>query len=104
MSSATSPMPIQRTRLLISKTMPKLQQNVAAILRNSEGEILICERVNPRGAWQFPQGGVDEGETSEEAIARELWEEIGIGSDDFRIVKKLGGYQYLFPSGRKKGH
>ncbi len=84
--------------------MPKLQQNVAAILRNSEGEILICERINPRGAWQFPQGGVDEGETVEEAITRELWEEIGIGADDFRIVKKLGGYQYLFPNGKKRGH
>jgi putative (di)nucleoside polyphosphate hydrolase len=84
--------------------MQKLQQNVAAILRNSEGEILICERVNPRGAWQFPQGGVDEGETVEQAIVRELWEEIGIVAEDFRIVEKRTGYTYMFPGGRKRGH
>jgi putative (di)nucleoside polyphosphate hydrolase len=85
-------------------TMPKLKANVAAILRNSEGKILICERINIPGAWQFPQGGVDDGESLEEALTRELWEEIGIHAGDFRVVEKRGGYTYVFPSGRKKGH
>lgn len=83
---------------------PKLKANVAAILRNREGKILICERIHIRNAWQFPQGGVDEGETVEQALTRELWEEIGIEAGDFRIVEKRNGYRYLFPSGRKKGH
>ena len=83
---------------------PKLKANVAAILRNREGKILICERLHIRNAWQFPQGGVDEGETVEQALARELWEEIGIDPTDFHIVEKRDGYRYLFPSGRKKGH
>lgn len=81
-----------------------MKKNVAAILRNGEGKILICERVNIPGAWQFPQGGVDEGETLEEALTRELGEEIGIGEDDFRVVRKRGGYRYVFPGGQKKGH
>jgi putative (di)nucleoside polyphosphate hydrolase len=90
----------------MSTTMPepKLKANVAAILRNPEGKILICERIHIRNAWQFPQGGVDAGETAEQALARELWEEIGIEAGDFRIVEKRDGYRYLFPSGRKKGH
>jgi putative (di)nucleoside polyphosphate hydrolase len=83
---------------------PKYRPNVAAILRNREGKILICERVQVRNAWQFPQGGVDSGESLEEALVRELWEEIGLDAKDFRIVEKRGGYRYRFPSGRKKGY
>jgi len=88
----------------MSKAEPKYQQNVAAILRNREGKIFICERIQIPNAWQFPQGGVDEGETAEEALTRELGEEIGLQPGDFRIQEKRGGYRYLFPSGRKRGH
>jgi putative (di)nucleoside polyphosphate hydrolase len=87
----------------MSKSEPKFRANVAAILRNSEGKILICERIHIRNGWQFPQGGVDDGETLEQALTRELWEEIGIDPDDFRVVEMRGGYRYLFPGGRKKG-
>ncbi len=83
---------------------PKYRLNVAAILRNGDGKILICERLHVRHAWQFPQGGVDEGESLEEALARELWEEIGLDPQDFRIIEARGGYRYRFPSGRKKGY
>ncbi len=76
--------------------------NVAAILRNPAGEILIAERMNVAGAWQFPQGGVDEGETIEDALARELEEEIGVGKKLLRIVERRDGYRYAFPEGRLK--
>lgn len=86
----------------MSKPIYKL--NVAGILRNREGKILICERVNIKGAWQFPQGGVDNGETVEEALIRELGEEIGVEGKEIRIVEKRAGYRYHFPNGPKKGH
>jgi putative (di)nucleoside polyphosphate hydrolase len=79
----------------------KYHPNVAAILRNPAGEILICERVDPPGAWQFPQGGIDAGETSEEALRREVWEEISI-QDGYTIVDRKGPYRYLYPGGAKK--
>jgi putative (di)nucleoside polyphosphate hydrolase len=70
--------------------------NVAAILRNAAGEILIGERADRSGAWQFPQGGVDEGENLEQALARELMEEISLSPSAYRIVSTRGPYFYLF--------
>ena len=75
--------------------------NVAAILRNSRGEILVCERIDTRGAWQFPQGGIDPGETPEEALRREVWEEISV-RDGYRIADRKGPYRYLYPNGSTK--
>jgi putative (di)nucleoside polyphosphate hydrolase len=83
----------------------KYRSNVAGILRNAKGEILICERLGVPGAWQFPQGGIDEGETPEQALTRELWEEIGLTPTDFEILERRGPYWYLFGNGRtKKGY
>jgi putative (di)nucleoside polyphosphate hydrolase len=83
----------------------KLRENVAGILQNGSGKILICERYNTPGAWQFPQGGVDEGETHEEALVRELGEEISLKPGDFTILEQRGPYQYLYGEGRLvRGH
>jgi len=83
----------------------KYRANVAGILRDSRGKILICERIGVREGWQFPQGGLDPGETPERALARELWEEISVKEVDFRIVQRHGPYRYLFGEGRtKKGY
>jgi len=80
----------------------KYRENVAAILRNDAGRILVCERLGVPEAWQFPQGGVDEGETPEEGLTRELWEEIGVEARDFKIVARRGPYRYDFGNGRMK--
>ena len=78
------------------------RSNVAGILRNAQGQILVCERLQIEGAWQFPQGGVDEGETLKQALERELLEEIGVVPEDYRIVVARGPYRYVFGDGRKK--
>src|SRR5439155_26592113 len=80
----------------------RYRPNVAAIVSNAAGEILVCERADRPGAWQFPQGGVDDGETHEQALLRELHEEISIEPDDVRIVLRKGPYRYLYPSGFTK--
>lgn len=76
--------------------------NVAAILQRPDGTILICERVNVDGAWQFPQGGVDEGESFEVALFRELEEEVGVPASLVKVKEKRSGYRYPFPKGRLK--
>jgi len=78
----------------------KYRLNVAAILRNGAGKILIGERVDRSDAWQFPQGGVDEGETLAQALVRELREEISVEPVAYRIVSTRGPYFYLFGNGK----
>ncbi|MBL9117550.1 MAG: RNA pyrophosphohydrolase [Verrucomicrobiaceae bacterium] len=76
--------------------------NVAAILRDPEGRILVAERISVDGAWQFPQGGVDDSESFDDALFRELEEEIGVHASLITILTKKGGYRYDFPKGRLK--
>ncbi|MBU0643596.1 MAG: RNA pyrophosphohydrolase [Alphaproteobacteria bacterium] len=59
---------------------------VGIMLLNAEGRIFVGERIDTPGAWQMPQGGIDAGETPEEAALRELWEEIGVNSDHVEVL------------------
>jgi putative (di)nucleoside polyphosphate hydrolase len=62
--------------------------NVGAVLFNSAGLVLVARRADlpnteaPAGAWQLPQGGIDEGEDPRQAVLRELAEEIGTDRAD----------------------
>jgi len=78
--------------------MPKFRPNVAAIILNQEGEVLVCERKNDRGAWQFPQGGIDQGESPLEALKREVLEEVGIPPEEYKILESREKYYYFYPA------
>jgi putative (di)nucleoside polyphosphate hydrolase len=60
--------------------------NVGIILINKEQQVFWGGRVGQPDAWQFPQGGIDEGEVAEETLFRELREEIGLHPDDVKIL------------------
>lgn len=60
--------------------------NVGIMLINTDGLILLCERADIKGAWQMPQGGIEQGETVSDAGLRELWEETGIKVDDKNVL------------------
>ncbi len=59
--------------------------NVGIILSNRQGEVFWAKRIGQR-AWQFPQGGIREHESAEEAMYRELREEVGLSPDHVRIM------------------
>jgi 8-oxo-dGTP diphosphatase len=54
---------------------------VAAVLRDERGRVLIAQRQPGKhmaGYWEFPGGKIAPGESSEQALARELAEELGV--------------------------
>lgn len=77
--------------------MVRYRANVAALVVNAEGNLLICERWTIPGAWQFPQGGVDAGESLEDALYREVREEVGLEAKHYDVVARREGYRYLYP-------
>jgi putative (di)nucleoside polyphosphate hydrolase len=50
---------------------------VGIALFNDAGQVFVGERIDSPGAWQMPQGGIDEGEELKVAAYREMLEEIG---------------------------
>lgn len=58
---------------------------VGIALFNKKGLVFVGERIDSRGAWQMPQGGIDDGEDIITAAFRELKEEIGTDKAD--IIK-----------------
>lgn len=72
------------------------RDNVAAIIINKDKKVLMCEHVWIDNAWQFPQGGLERGESEEDAILRELYEEIG--TKNLKILGKVDEpIKYKFP-------
>lgn len=53
------------------------RRNVGIILCNRDDDVLLGRRTD-RGGWQFPQGGMAAGESPEDAMYRELNEELGL--------------------------
>lgn len=71
--------------------------NVGIVLMRESGELFLGGRVGGRG-WQFPQGGVNRGERVEDALFRELNEEIGLGVDDVEMIGATRGWlRYRLP-------
>jgi putative (di)nucleoside polyphosphate hydrolase len=59
--------------------------NVGIVLVNSRNEVFWGKRVKEH-AWQFPQGGIKPGETPEQAMYRELMEEVGLAAAYVKIL------------------
>ena len=59
--------------------------NVGIVICNSQGQVFWARRYGQH-SWQFPQGGIHEGETPEEAMYREWDEEVGLSRQDVEII------------------
>lgn len=70
---------------------------VAAIIKNGKGKILITQRnlkKSQGGLWEFPGGKIEKGETREEAIIREIKEELTI---EINVESYLGEKVFEYP-------
>ena len=59
--------------------------NVGIVICNKNGQVFWARRYGQH-SWQFPQGGIDEGETAEQAMYRELHEEVGLRPKDVTVL------------------
>ena len=60
--------------------------NVGIVLCNSAGQVLWARRIG-QNSWQFPQGGIKEGESAESAMYRELDEELAKQAPPYKYFK-----------------
>lgn len=71
--------------------------NVGIILVNDAGRVFWGRRVG-QNAWQFPQGGIKHHESPQQALFRELHEEIGLTRDDVEVLGATRDWlRYLIP-------
>jgi putative (di)nucleoside polyphosphate hydrolase len=85
---------------MAENTKKSYRPNVAAVILSPKYpencKVFIASRIDMDGAWQFPQGGIDEGENPKEALFRELKEEIG--TDDIKVIAEYPKWiSYDFP-------
>jgi 8-oxo-dGTP pyrophosphatase MutT (NUDIX family) len=89
--------------------MRRVSQLAAGVVlfREEHGErkyLLVRSALTRRPIWEFPKGGVEEGETDAQAAERELQEEAGVGVEDYRV---LDGFReeerYVFTQGKGEG-
>ena len=66
----------------------RYRKNVGLIIINDQGKVLLCRR-KKSNSWQFPQGGIDQGETPKRAAYRELYEEVNIKKSEINSIYKI---------------
>lgn len=72
--------------------------NVGIVITDGHGQLFWARRRANIQAWQFPQGGLRSGETAEEALFRELYEETGLTSADVKILAATNNWlRYKLP-------
>ena len=75
--------------------------NVCMVLCNDANQVLIAQRNEGRHWWQFPQGGMHQGESPLEAMYRELYEEVGLRPHQVSVIAQTPRWlRYRVPSGR----
>ena len=71
--------------------------NVGIVIMNGDRQVFLGGRARARG-WQFPQGGIRRGEQAEEALYRELAEEVGLRPGQVEEVARTRGWlRYRLP-------
>ena len=71
--------------------------NVGIVICNRQGQVLWARRYGQH-SWQFPQGGINPGESPEQAMYRELFEEVGLSRKDVKILASTRNWlRYKLP-------
>lgn len=83
---------------MIKKRPQSYRKGVGIVLVNQTGQILSARRNDMEEQWQFPQGGIDGDEHPENAMYRELKEELDVEKTHASILGKTNSFlRYTFP-------
>lgn len=73
-------------RILVRNTQTTFTISVGAIVVNAEGKVLLLDHVlRPASGWGIPGGFINANETPDQAVRREICEEIGLEIEDVRL-------------------
>jgi len=74
--------------------------NVGAVITRADGKVLAFRRADiEKESWQLPQGGICRGEQVEDALRREIEEEVGLAQSDYTIIARSADWQvYELPA------
>lgn len=80
---------------------------VVGVIQNEAGAVLICKMPTGRGVfpgqWGLPGGGIEEGESAQAALERELQEEVGLSVSEIQpLFFSDGTYTKKFPDSRQQ--
>jgi len=68
----------------------------AACIRDEERRILLLRRSDGDDLWGFPGGAIEPGERADEAVAREVCEEIGLKVGPVALIGVYSGPEHIF--------
>ncbi len=74
----------------------KTRRGIFAVVLDNKNNVLVMRRILNWKGWELPKGGLD-GHTEREALAEELWEELGLRKKDYEVVGKTNvftGHKY----------
>lgn len=75
--------------MTVIKISKPYRSAVGILLLNANRHVFVGHRIDTKSeAWQMPQGGIDWGESPQEAVLRELWEETGVTKEKVRIIRE----------------
>lgn len=80
----------EKSHIFVS--MPKVVASSKALIKNQDKYLFVKEELRKGQVWDLPGGKIEYGETPEETLHREIWEELGI---KVSIIKSVGVWYFF---------
>lgn len=81
----------------------KTRAGVFAVVVDKKGRLLVLHRIHYWRGWEVPKGGIDGKYSEKKCLEEELWEELGLRKNDYKVLGKTNVFQeYKYPAHYQK--